>query len=377
MRIPMTDLKAQYVAMKDEIDAAVERVIGSGRYILGPEVEAFEKEMAIYCGTGFATGVASGSDALVLGLIACGIAQGDEVITTPFTFIATAMAITRIGAVPVFADIDPLTYNIDPDRVESRITPRTRAILPVHLFGQPANMDAILRLGRKYGLKIIEDCAQSLGAKYGAMKTGSLGDIGCFSFFPSKNLGAYGDGGMITTNNAGIAETLKMLRQHGAKNSYYHVIPGFNSRLDALQAAVLRVKLKYIDRWRSMRQDKIRLYNELLEGIPGIRTPNIDGLNVSSANYYTIRLGENIDRDGLRRFLASKGIETNIYYPLSLHLQEVYRSLGYRKGDLPESEKAQEQVVALPLYPELGDGDVREVAGEIREFCLAGVSSGG
>jgi dTDP-4-amino-4,6-dideoxygalactose transaminase len=377
MRIPMTDLRAQYPVMKEEMDAAMERVISSGRYILGPEVEAFEKEMAIYCGTKFAVGVASGSDALVLGLLGCGIAPGDEVITTPFTFIATAMAITRIGAVPVFVDIDPLTYNIDSGQIESRITTRTTAILPVHLFGQPADMDTILKLGQKYNLKIIEDCAQALSAEYRGVKVGSLGDVGCFSFFPSKNLGAYGDGGMITTNDSGIAETLKMLRQHGAKNSYYHVIPGFNSRLDALQAAILSVKLRYIDRWRTLRQDKTLLYNELLEGINGIRTPYTDGQNVSSANYYTVRLGDNIDRDGLRRYLASKGIETNIYYPLSLHLQEVYRYLGYHKGDFPESEKAQEQVVALPLYPELNDRDVHEVAGEIREFCLAAVSPGG
>ena len=370
MRIPMTDLRVQYTAIREEIDSAVERVLGSGRFILGPEVEAFEKEMARYSGTKFAVGVASGTDALVLSLLACGVKPGDEVITTPFTFIATAMAITHCGAAPVFVDIDPRTYNMDPKQIESQISPRTRAIIPVHLFGQPAEMDPIVELGRKYGVRVVEDCAQALSASYNGQKVGSIGDVGCFSFFPAKNLGAYGDGGMVLTSNPQIAESLTMLRQHGAKTSYYHMVPGFNSRLDALQAAVFSVKLKYLDRWSELRRQKACLYTRLISEIDGFEPPFIAGHNVTSANYYTVRLADpGIDRSELRKYLAAKGIETNVYYPLSLHLQEVYRYLGYSTGDFPQSEAAQERVLALPMYPELSDEDVTEVVSAINEFC--------
>ncbi len=369
MPILMTDLKAQYASIKDEIDAAIQQVIESGRFILGPEVEAFEKEMASYCGVKFAIGVASGTDALILSLIACGVKPGDEVITTPFTFIATAEAITQCGAVPVFADIDKRTYNINPAQIEPKITSKTRAVIPVHLYGQPTEMEAILELGKGHNLKIIEDCAQALGAEYKGKKVGSVGNTGCFSFFPAKNLGAYGDGGMVVTNDPQIAEVVRMLRQHGSKTSYYHIIPGFNSRLDALQAGILRIKLRYLDSWNSLRRQKASLYMQLLGEIDGIEPPYIAEHVESSANYYTIRLrNRSINRNKLREYLGSKGINTAVYYPLSLHLQEAYKPLSYKLGDFPVSELAQEQVLSLPMFPELSEEQIKEVVGEIAKF---------
>lgn len=365
----MTDLTLQYTALKQEIDEAVERVMVSGRFILGPEVESFEREMAPYCDAKYGIGVASGTDALIISLMACGIKPGDEVITTPFTFIATAEAITHCKAVPVFVDIDHRTYNIDADRIEAKITPKTRAIIPVHLFGQPANMDVIIKLSKKNNLTVIEDCAQALGATYRGNKVGSMGDAGCLSFFPSKNLGAYGDGGMIVTNNPQIADTARMLRQHGAKTTYYHVLAGFNSRLDAIQAAILRVKFKYLDNWSDLRRQATHLYSQLLTNLDGIEPPFIAENNLISANYYTIRISKhNIDRNELRKYLASKGIDTAVYYPLSLHLQEAYKALGYRGGDFPESELAQEQVLSLPMYPEITRDQINEVVDNIKEF---------
>jgi dTDP-4-amino-4,6-dideoxygalactose transaminase len=369
MSIPMTDLKAQYASIKSEIDAAIQQVTESGRFILGPEVETFEKEITSYCGAKFAIGVASGTDALILSLIACGVKPGDEVITTPFTFIATAEAITQCGAVPVFVDINERTYNIDPAQIESKITSKTRAIIPVHLYGQPAEMETVLGLCNGYNLKIIEDCAQALGAEYKGKKVGSIGDAGCFSFFPAKNLGAYGDGGMVVTNDSQIAEVVRILRQHGSKTSYYHILPGFNSRLDALQAAILRVKLKYLDEWNSLRRQKASLYTQLLGEMGGIEPPYIVEHAKSSANYYTIRLrNSGIDRNKLREYLGSKGIDTSVYYPLSLHLQETHISLGYKPGDFPESELAQEQVLSLPMFPELSEEQIKEVVGAIKKF---------
>jgi len=252
MAIPLTDLKAQYRSIKGEIDAAIQQVVREGRFILGPEVKAFEEEMAAYCGTRFAIGVASGTDAIHLALLAGGIKPDDEVITTPFTFIATAEAIARCHATPVFVDIDPRTYNINPEQIEDKITSRTKAIIPVHLYGQSANMEPILKIGKKHQLKIIEDCAQALGAEYQGKKVGAMGDAGCLSFFPAKNLGAYGDGGMVVTNDPRTAEVVDMLRKHGARSSYYHLLPGFNSRLDALQAAILSVKLKHLETWNEL-----------------------------------------------------------------------------------------------------------------------------
>ena len=372
MAIPLTDLKAQYRSIKGEIDAAIQRVVREGQFILGPEVKAFEEEMAAYCGTRFAIGVASGTDALHLALLACGIKPDDEVITTPFTFIAAAEVIARCHATPVFVDIDPRTYNLNPEQIELKITPRTKAIIPVHLYGQPANMAPILKIGKKHNLKIIEDCAQSLGAEYQGEKTGSIGNTGCLSFFPAKNLGAYGDGGMVVTNDPGIAEVVDILRKHGSKTSYYHLLPGFNSRLDAMQAAILRVKLKHLDEWNALRHRLTSLYTRLLSQIDGIEPPYVEEHNKPSGNYYTIRLKDSrLNRNELRKHLEAEDIETAIYYPLSLHLQEVYKSLGYKPGDFPQSEQAQEQVLSLPMYPELSQGQVEEVAAAISAYYSA------
>jgi len=369
LNIPLVDLKAQYDSIKDEIDSAIRRVLRQGQFILGPEVKAFEEEMAAYCGTRFAVGVASGTDALHLALLACGIEPGDEVITTPFTFIATAESIAKCGARPVFVDMEPRTYNIDPAQIEPEINSKTRAIVPVHLYGQPAAMEAVLELAQKYNLRVVEDCAQALGAEYKGRKAGSLGDAGCLSFFPAKNLGAYGDGGMVVTNTPEIAETVDVLRKHGSRTSYYHIMHGFNSRLDALQAAILRVKLKHLDRWNEQRRSKASLYTRLLSQIDGIEPPHVEERNKSTFNYYTIRLVDSrLDRNELREHLESKGIQTMVYYPLSLHLQEVYRGLGYEFGDFPQSEQAQEQVLSLPMYPELSEVHIEEITDEIRRF---------
>jgi len=369
MTIPMADLKAQYLAIKDEVDAAMRRVIENSQFILGPEVDAFEKEMAAYCGTAYAVGVASGTEALQLALLACGIGPRDEVITTPFTFIATAEAITQVGAIPVFVDIDPATYNIDTALIEAKITPKTKCILPVHLYGEPANMAPIMAIAQKHNLKVIEDCAQALGAKYKKQsKVGSIGHAGCLSFFPSKVLGAYGDGGMVVTNDRQIAENLKMLRNHGAKQKYYHLVPGFNSRLDGLQAAILRVKLKYLDKWIEERRRVAGLYAKHLGKIPHIALPHQAQGSYHCFNYYTIRLMDGkINREALQKHLNSKGIGSMIYYPVSLHLQEVYAAQGGKKGDFPHSEKAQEEVLSLPIYPEMTEEQVAGVAGAIRE----------
>ncbi len=369
MAIPLVDLKAQYNSIKDEIDDAIQGVIQNSQFILGKEVAAFESELATYCHTKYAIGVASGTDALHLALLACEIKPGDEVITIPFTFIATTEMIYECGARPVFVDIDPGTYNIDPAKVEPKITEKTTAILPVHLYGQPVDMEPILELGRKYDLKVIEDCAQALGAKYKGRRVGSLGDVGCLSFFPSKILGAYGDGGAVVTSNQGVAEKIKLLRNHGGKQKYFHVINGYNSRLDSIQAAILRVKLRYLEDWTKQRCQKASLYCRLLGGIEGVELPDIAPDTGHVFNYYTIRLkNSRVSRDKLQKYLHSKGISTAIYYPLSLHLQEVYKSLGYKIGDFPQSEKAQEEVLSLPIYPELNEKQIREIAEVIKEF---------
>jgi len=379
MNVPLVDLKAQYTSIKEEIDEAILEVVGRGQFILGPEVEAFESEIASYLGVKYAVGVASGTDALQLALLACGIKPGDEVITTPFTFIATAESIAKCGATPVFVDIDPKTYNIDPEKIEQLLKSKTRpkseskskitALLPVHLYGQPATMERILDIARKHNLKVIEDCAQALGAEYKGKKAGSLGDAGCLSFFPSKVLGAYGDGGMVVTNDPEIAETVRILRVHGSKTTYRHVMHGFNSRLDALQAAILRVKLKHLDRWNELRRSKAALYTQLLSRVDGIEPLYSEKNCKSSCNYYTIRIKDpRLSRDELRKHLESKGIQTMIYYPLSLHLQEVYKYLKHKSGDFPESEQAQEQVLTLPIYPELEQAQIERIVEVIKHF---------
>jgi dTDP-4-amino-4,6-dideoxygalactose transaminase len=362
MQVPLVDLRAQYIGIKNEIDKAISNVISNGNFILGSEVKHFEEEIAAYCGASHAIGVASGTDALHLALLACGAGQGDEVITTPFTFIATAEAITKCGATPVFVDIDPETYNIEPRNIESKITARTKVILPVHLYGQPANMHYILELAEKYNLKVIEDCAQALGAKYNGRRVGSLGDVGCLSFFPSKVLGAYGDGGVVLTNNAETAETVDILRNHGCKHKYYHLIHGFNSRLDSLQAAILRVKLRHLDNWIARRRENAFLYSELLSEVEGIEPLSVLSGSYHIFNYYTVRIkGTAVNRDELQQHLTSQGIATAIYYPVSLHLQPVYKYLGYQQGDLPESEGAQQEVLSLPMFPELQPDQVTRI----------------
>jgi dTDP-4-amino-4,6-dideoxygalactose transaminase len=368
MKIPLVDLKAQYDSLKTEIDDAISRAVKSTQFILGPEVKALEQEMAGYLGVSHAVGVASGTDALHLTLLACGIQPGDEVINTPFTFIATAETISHCGAVPVFVDIDPRTYNIDPARIEAKITKKTKAILPVHLYGQPADMAPILELAGKYKLKVIEDCAQALGAGYKDKKVGSLGDAGCLSFFPSKILGAYGDGGMVVTNNPEIAENVVSLRSHGSQKKCFSSVPGFNSRLDALQAAILRVKLRHLDEWIEMRRKKAALYSKLIGQIKGIEPPYAAADSHHVFNYYTVRMDRRLNRDELSEHLNSQGIATAIYYPLSLHLQPVYKPLGYEAGDFPQSERAQEEVLSLPIYPELKDKEIEAIAKAI-ESC--------
>ncbi len=370
MTIPMTDLKLQYQSIKNEIDAAMRGVLESGQFILGPEVKALEDEVSAYCGTKHAVGVASGTDALLLALLACGVGPGDEVITTPFTFIATVESVIKCGARPVLVDIDSRTFNIDADQISSKITKRTRAVLPVHLYGQPAAMDPILETAASHKLRVVEDCAQAVGAEYGGKKVGSLGDVGCLSFFPAKNLGAYGDGGMVTTSDDEIAEGVRLLRGHGARTAYYHTVHGFNSRLDALQAAILRVKLKHLEGWNRMRRANTSLYTKLLDKIDGIEPTYFDSRSVSSCNYYTIRISSpRLDRQKLRSHLDSRGIQTNVYYPLSLHLQEVYQDLGYKAGDFPKSERAQNEVLSLPMYPELRREQIEEVVTEIARFA--------
>lgn len=369
MNIPFVDLRAQYESIKEEIDSAITSVLSRGIYILGPEVKAFEEEMASYCGTSYAVGVASGTDALHLALIACGIKPGDEVITTPFTFVATTEVIKHCGAKPVFVDIDPKTYNIDPEQIEPKISRKTKAIMPVHLYGQPCNMDEIMRIAQKHKIKVIEDCAQALGAEYEGNKVGSIGDVGCFSFFPSKNLGAYGDGGMVTTNNEEIAEEVHMLRVHGAREPYKYSIDGFNSRLDELEAAILRVKLKHLDEWIGLRREKAALYDQLLEQIEGIDPPYAEKYGEHAYNYYTVCVTETmLSRDGLRNKLKERGIMTMVYYPLSLHLQEVYKELRHRKGDFKNSERAQERVISLPMYAEISEEQISKVVEEITNF---------
>ncbi|MDD5455379.1 MAG: DegT/DnrJ/EryC1/StrS family aminotransferase [Candidatus Ratteibacteria bacterium] len=358
MKIPLTDLKRQYQSIKKEVDSAIRQVITNTNFILGKEVEEFENEIARYLNVKFSVGVASGTDALVLALKALDIKEGDEVITTPFTFIATTEAIVRAGAKPVFCDIDEKTYNIDTDKIEEKITPNTKAILPVHLYGLPCEMDKISALARKYSFRIIEDVAQSFGAKYKSKKTGAIGDVGCFSFFPAKNLGAFGDGGMISTNDGQTAEKLKFLRNHGQTKQYHYTMHGFNSRLDTLEATILKVKLHYIDKWINMRQKNAAYYNKLFSGT-NIITPFVPNSAEHSFNYYTIRIKEK--RDKIMDSLKENGIAAAIYYPLCLHLQEVHKDLRHKLGDFPVAEKLQKEVLSLPMYPELEKKEIEEI----------------
>jgi UDP-N-acetyl-3-dehydro-alpha-D-glucosamine 3-aminotranferase len=363
MKIPMVDLKAQYISLKDELDAKLQEVLLATQFILGPNVQALEQEVAEYIGTKHAVACASGTDALHLALLATGIKAGDEVITTPFTFIATAEAISYIGAKPVFADVSPDTWNIDPEEIKKKITSKTKAVIPVHLFGHPAEMGAILEIANAHGLKVIEDCAQSFGAGYKFVRTGSFGDAGCFSFFPSKNLGCYGDGGMVTTDSDSVAGELRALRNHGCKIRYYHDTVGYNSRLDEMQAAILRVKLPRIDRYNSLRRERAAQYNALLAALDGITVPVEKNGYYHVYHQYTILADR---RDEIMDALAEKDIASAIYYPVPLHLQKSYGGLGYKEGEFPVSENLSKRVLSLPIYPELNPADVDLISETIR-----------
>jgi len=360
--IPMVDLKNQYLSMKDEIDRGILEALERCQFILGPNVSAFEEEAARYLGVKHAVAVASGTDALHLALVAAGIGPGDEVITTPFTFIATAEAIRYVGARPVFVDIDPDTFNIDPRKVSEAITPATRAVIPVHLFGQPADMTAIETVCREKGLEIVEDCAQSFGALAAKGMTGTIGTFGCFSFFPSKNLGCYGDGGMVTTNGDDLAERLVSLRNHGSKVRYHHSEIGYNSRLDELQAVILRVKLKRISAFNEGRRRVAGLYTSLLENI-GVRTPVEDGKGVHVYHQYTILADR---REEIMGRLASAGIASAVYYPIPLHRQEVFAH-DYAHVSLPVAESVATRCMSLPIFPEMTEEQVRSVVSVVKE----------
>ncbi len=364
MTIPMVDLKVQYEAIKDEINNAVLGVIQSGHFILGPQGKALEEEIARYHGVKHAVAVASGTDALHLALLAAGIKRGDEVITTPFTFIATAEAISYAGAVPVFVDIDPDSFNIDISKIGPAITGKTKAVIPVHLYGQPADMNALMGLAKKHNLRIIEDCAQSFGAEYRGKKTGAIGDLGCFSFFPSKNLGGYGDGGMVTTDDSAFAEHLLSLRNHGSAVRYYHEEVGFNSRLDEIQAAIIRIKFKHIDAYNTMRRNNAALYSKDLAD-SGIRTPSELGGTRHVFHQYTVRVK---NRDAVKQKLDAGRITSSmIYYPVPLHMQAAYRDLGMKPGSLPVAEQAAREVLSLPLYPELTEEQIKKVADAVKK----------
>ena len=362
--ITILDLKAQYESIKDEINAAIAGVLESTQFVLGPAVRDLEQRVAAYCGCNYGVGVASGTDALRLTLTALGIGPGDEVITTPFTFIATANTISHCGARPVFVDIDPRTYNIDPAAIEAAITERTKAIVVVHLYGQPADMHPIMELAEAHGLYVIEDAAQAIGARYKGRRVGSIGHAACLSFYPTKNLGAYGDGGMVVTNNAALAEKVDVLRRQGSKKKYHAEVLGFNSRLDSLQAAILGVKLKYLDEWNEARRRVVQRYNELLAGLP-VTTPYESPDAYHVYHQYTIRAPQ---RDALAAYLKERGIGTMVYYPVPLHLQGLYASLGYDKGNLPVSEAASSEVLSLPMYPELTKAQQVTIAEAMREF---------
>jgi len=375
--VPLLDLKAQYATIKDEVRTAVDRVLESQHFILGPEVEALEKSVAEYSGCAHGIGVSSGTDAILVGLMALGVGAGDEVVTTPYTFVATATSIARLGARAVLVDIDARTFNIDPSRIEAAITPRTKAIMPVHLYGQMTGMTAITEIASRRGIPIVEDAAQAIGAEENGRRAGSVGALGCLSFFPSKNLGAFGDGGMVVSNDAKIAERVRLLRNQGQKPKYFSIEVGGNFRLDALQAAVLRAKLPHLDGWTAARQRNSALYRSLFGG-SGLRVA-VGPLDESAQiaipmefaahrhvyNQFVIRVQK---RDELRAFLADRQIGSEVYYPQPMHMQRCFESWGYAKGAFPESERAAEQSLALPIYPELEPSMIETVVHAVRDF---------
>ncbi len=371
MKVPLLDLTEQNQLLRPEIDAALGRVLDTNGFILGAEVAALEKELAEYCGTKNAIGCASGTDALLLALMAFDIQAGDEVITTPYSFFATVSSITRLGAKPVFVDIDPQTYNLDISQVEAKITERTKAIQPVHLYGQCADMISLRKISAKYGVPLVEDAAQAIGAEENGIRAGAMSEIGCFSFYPSKNLGGMGDGGFMTTNDDALAEKLFALRVHGSKERYYHKWVGLNSRLDGFQGAVLRVKLPHLDSWSDKRKANADYYRQLFTdaGLTEQITLPLERDNVRHIyNQFVVRIPER--RDELKQFLAENEIGTDVYYPVSLHLQECFEYLGYKEGDFPESERASRETLALPIFPELKREQQEFVVKKIAELLL-------
>jgi len=363
MKIPIIDLVRQHKPIQDELVEAFKRVLESGQFILGPELEKFEREAGEYLGVKYAMGVGNGTDALTLALEAVGIGPGDEVITTPFTFFATAETIALRGAKPVFVDIEDSTLNIDVTKIEEKITDKTKAILPVHIFGQGAKIEKILEIAKKYNLKVIEDTAQGFGATRNGKYLGTFGDVGTFSFFPTKNLSCLGDGGLVVTNDETLATKIKMLRVHGSPRKYYHEFLGYNSRLDAIQAAFLSVKLKYIDKWNERRREIASIYNRELS--PYVRVPEVDEGNVHIYHQYTIRTDR---RDELNDFLNKNGIGTQVHYPIPLHLQPALSYLGYKKGDFPVAERATQEVLSLPAFPEMTDEEIWYVVDTVKKF---------
>ena len=355
--IPMLDLKAQYKSLGQEIETTIREILESGHFVLGSHVEALEKEIADYHNVKYAVSLASGTDALHLSLKALDIKEGDEVITTPFTFIASAEAIAYVGAIPVFADIDKKTLNINPSQIKDKITSKTKAIIPVHLFGLPADMDEIMDIAKQYNLKVIEDCAQAFGAKYKDVPVGSIGDAGCFSFYPSKNLGAYGDGGIMITNNHELYEKVRLLRNHGTTAPYKHSFIGYNSRLDEIQAAILEIKLKYVDAYNQKRRNLAKIYTSLLSNVVQCPAEMPDRIHVY--HQYTIR---SIKKTAIKKTLEGNLISSVVYYPIPLHLQDAFNYLEYKKNDFPESETAANEVLSLPIYPELEREKVEFIA---------------
>ena len=369
MKVPLIDLRGQHQFLRPQLLEAIERVIDSQQFILGSEVEALEAEIADYCKAEFAIGCASGSDALLLALMSLDLKAGEEVITTPFTFFATAAAITRLGLHPRFVDIDPRTYNINPTEVEAAITPKTRVILPVHMYGQCADMDPLLEIGKRYGLPIVEDAAQAIGAEDHGRRAGSMGHIGCFSFYPTKNLGGAGDGGMLVTNDPALAQRLRRLRVHGGATEFHHDEIGINSRLDALQAAILRVKYKYLDEWSEARRKKASFYTRLLEETDlnvEFTPPFVKSSVRHIFHQYVIRAPQ--QRDEVIKHLLRHGIGSKVYYPVPLHLQKCFAYLGYRSGQFPEAERAAKETLALPCFPEITEEQQRYVVDVLAKF---------
>lgn len=363
-KVPFLDLKAQYLSIKGEIDAAIAKILETSQFVLGDEVAALEREFAEYCGAAQGVGVNSGTSALHLALLACGVGPGDEVVTVPHTFVATVAAIRYTGARPVYVDVDPASFTMDPALLEAAIGPRTKAVIPVHLYGQPADMDPILAVARRRGLRVIEDAAQAHGARYGGRPIGSLGDVACFSFYPGKNLGAYGEGGMVVTSDEGIAKTVRMLRDWGQDRKYHHVLPGYNYRLEGMQGAILRVKLRHLERWTEARRTHAARYAELLAGT-AVKLP---AERPGSRHVYHVYAVRTRDRDAVMKALAEQGVQTGIHYPVPVHLQPAYEDSAWHEGSFPHAERAAAEVLSLPMYPEMTEEHLQAVGRAVRRI---------